>query len=693
MFAPKVSKPQAELIASSASSLAQKRSAFGVHPTSVEAVEQAHSLQRSMGNQAMLRLFAQRTSALTWNQPGGYHEQQGDGDKVTGQETTSAVTADFSKIPIFPPEPARVSNLPSSSSPESIPATIQLKLAVGRVDDPLEDEADSVADQVMRMSEPSSSRLPRQTEQLKAIRSKATGRAEAQSAPLTVDEALRSPTCPLDANTRAFMERQFRYDFSHVRLHAGGFAERSARDLSANAYTVGQHIVFGSGRLAPGTRDGRRLIAHELTHVIQQSGARSAPMIARSPAQPSPPVAWGSGWFPSQGGVIPGKQGPLPPTIFEQPSAWTPVGAPAAFDAFLTLTPDMRKTAVEFSYASGSLGKALAALGASNAQDKYADAVREVGRLAQEYATHKTSGKSDAELAKTHGTWMEAQAVAAAKAATGTTAPSTESVASAGAKIVAGNAIAPAVPPKWDSPGFPKAKWTAAGERTIDVMVRYATASYPSLKLRKDQFVLAFKEMEQVSGAATAYHTRGPGGGSLLHIGYDFVKTVLMTDDVEKMLTTSAKPEYMIEVVVHELLGHHEFEDSSYAMSLYDASAASRPSYTRPAEGTDERRNERDSFGYHSTEIYALMRGFDYKHPVAASDRVPGVLVLSDPKDEIARYVGVVAKEWEPSVGTAVMRGLYVRFRMDPRLSAAAIAALADAIRTHFPSTSTSILK
>ena len=128
-------------------------------------------------------------------------------------------------------------------------------------------------------------------------------------------------------------------------------------------------------------------------------------------------------------------------------------------------------------------------------------------------------------------------------------------------------------------------------------------------------------------------------------------------------------------------------------MSIYDAATKYRPSYTSPAEGTDERRNEKLSFGYHSTEIYAIMRGFDYKHPVAAADKAPGVVVLSDPKDEIARYVGLVAKEWEPSVGAAIMRGLYVRFKMDPRLSAASVSALADAIRTHFPSKAAVILK
>jgi hypothetical protein len=68
------------------------------------------------------------------------------------------------------------------------------------------------------------------------------------------------------------MEQRFGHDFSQVRVHSGPVAEQSARDVSAYAYTVGYNLVFGEGRFAPGTHEGRRLIAHELTHVIQQAG-------------------------------------------------------------------------------------------------------------------------------------------------------------------------------------------------------------------------------------------------------------------------------------------------------------------------------------------------------------------------------------------------------------------------------------
>jgi hypothetical protein len=68
------------------------------------------------------------------------------------------------------------------------------------------------------------------------------------------------------------MEPRFGQDFSHVRVHSDAVAERSARDVNARAYTVGSDIVFGAGQSAPGSLEGQRLLAHELTHVVQQSG-------------------------------------------------------------------------------------------------------------------------------------------------------------------------------------------------------------------------------------------------------------------------------------------------------------------------------------------------------------------------------------------------------------------------------------
>lgn len=95
-----------------------------------------------------------------------------------------------------------------------------------------------------------------------------------QSTPGTVPplvyDVLRSLGQPLDRKTQAFMEPRFRHDFSQVKVHADANAAESAKNLNALAYTVGRNVVFGYGRYAPETVEGQKLIAHELTHVIQQ---------------------------------------------------------------------------------------------------------------------------------------------------------------------------------------------------------------------------------------------------------------------------------------------------------------------------------------------------------------------------------------------------------------------------------------
>lgn len=96
--------------------------------------------------------------------------------------------------------------------------------------------------------------------------------------PSFIQETLNSPGRALDAETRAFFEPRFEHDFSHVRLHTSESAAQSARALDARAYTAGSNIVFGDGKYAPETTEGKELLAHELTHVIQQGSVGSNPI-------------------------------------------------------------------------------------------------------------------------------------------------------------------------------------------------------------------------------------------------------------------------------------------------------------------------------------------------------------------------------------------------------------------------------
>jgi hypothetical protein len=101
-------------------------------------------------------------------------------------------------------------------------------------------------------------------------RSPAGSKGRPSEVPSIVHEVLRSPGQPLDRGTRAFMEPRFGRDLGGVRIHTGAKAAQSADAVNAAAYTVGRDIVFGHGGYSPGARSQQELMAHELTHVVQQ---------------------------------------------------------------------------------------------------------------------------------------------------------------------------------------------------------------------------------------------------------------------------------------------------------------------------------------------------------------------------------------------------------------------------------------
>lgn len=152
---------------------------------------------------------------------------------------------------------------------EKLPQPLQTKLRIGEASDSYEQEADRVADQMVAMSEHSfvSAAAPR----IQRLTRQPTGQSDA--APASVDRVLASSGRPLEPSLRKNMEQRFGHDFSRVQVHTGADAEQSARDVSAHAYTVGHNIVFGAEQFAPKAHEGQRLLAHELTHVVQQTGS------------------------------------------------------------------------------------------------------------------------------------------------------------------------------------------------------------------------------------------------------------------------------------------------------------------------------------------------------------------------------------------------------------------------------------
>jgi hypothetical protein len=187
---------------------------------------------------------------------------------------------------------------------EMAPALFQTKPKVSQPGDQYEQEADRVAEQVMRMPGTEASQgigVSKLAQSIPLQRSCSTCEEEVRRQPIEEEEkkeeeslqakelpghsltitpalhtrinALRGGGQSLPESTRAFMEPRFGHDFSHVRIHTDARAAKTAQAVNARAYTIGQDLVFGSGQYEPGTSEGQKLLAHELTHTIQQGMA------------------------------------------------------------------------------------------------------------------------------------------------------------------------------------------------------------------------------------------------------------------------------------------------------------------------------------------------------------------------------------------------------------------------------------
>ncbi|HEU4769056.1 MAG TPA: DUF4157 domain-containing protein, partial [Pyrinomonadaceae bacterium] len=157
-------------------------------------------------------------------------------------------------------------------------SALQPKLAIGPVNDSYEQEADRIADQVLsgpahRPASVGPTRIQRRTRQESV---------NAEPAPDSAGRVLSGSGTPLDRALRHDMEQRFGHDFSQVRVHSGPAAEQSARELNALAYTLDHNIVFGAGQFNPNANAGRRLLAHELTHVVQQTGGGAGRLSAKT---------------------------------------------------------------------------------------------------------------------------------------------------------------------------------------------------------------------------------------------------------------------------------------------------------------------------------------------------------------------------------------------------------------------------
>jgi len=222
--------------------------------------------------------------------------------------------------------------------------SVQAKLTVGPAGDQYEKEADHVADQVMKMPAPSSAArgqpsvqrqgeedapavqasplsnsitplLQRQAEEedAPAVQTKRQDPRAGFEAGSAIENQLQNQQgsgSPLPGETRSFMEERFAADFSGVRVHTGGEASQLNRQLSAQAFTHGQDIYLSDGKYNPSSSEGKRLLAHELTHTIQQTGGvhrKAAVAVSTAPAGKIQRELWTRNQLTAKGGEVGAK--------------------------------------------------------------------------------------------------------------------------------------------------------------------------------------------------------------------------------------------------------------------------------------------------------------------------------------------------------------------------------------------------
>ncbi|EFH84870.1 DUF4157 domain-containing protein [Ktedonobacter racemifer] len=240
------------------SSLVQRSCAFGQHtPAGGECATCRREQSMLLRSQ---RAFEPPSAPVTV--PGSAPAQEQGPSFSSAFDRASRFGHDFSRIPIHAPAVG----------------VLQTKLAINQPGDDYEQEADRLSDQVMRM--PTYQAVSGVPPHIQRFSGQSNGLMGA--VPASVDQALASPGRPLEPTLRQDMEQRFGHDFFRVRVHTGSAAEQSAQDVNANAYTMGHDIAFGAGQFALGTHQGRRLIAHELTHVVQQPGGMA--VVQRTPA-------------------------------------------------------------------------------------------------------------------------------------------------------------------------------------------------------------------------------------------------------------------------------------------------------------------------------------------------------------------------------------------------------------------------
>jgi len=451
----------------------------------------------------------------------------------------------------------------------------------------------------------------------------------------------------------------------------GEFAVRDAPPAGLYGAAFGDQIALG-----PEARGdellGRIVAAHELAHVRDRGPGSEAERERRADRTAVDVLL---GRFPREaGGSV------IPPLRLRgcPPKQSAADRARAALDQFGAMSAADQEAFVAKNYKSGSYAGTirthLEALTAEERTGKYRDTIQKLMQVVERQEVRASTGMTDAQMATKQAKFMDAEALKAAQAATGSATPTADEQAAAHTKSVKELVLPPRKTNRWDAlpkpPDPAQADFRKRAADAVKKIVARAAVVAPELKITDAHLNFA---PEKIDGATDTRYAEYDRGNNRLNFGMDF------TDAAMK------DPDFVMGVVVHEVFGHGEYGgiNDSYPLELYkQARPQATGALTAAERAAPITSDERFGFGYQGTEIYSELREFQYDKRAPPGS---GIKQGDKPETDVLERVGLIKDKFEGTVARGILRGMYARFALDPRIIPGALKLFVDAVDHHFP--------